>query len=138
MSPCKNDILASNLLFITLLLSLAVRAYRWTVTGYDAQTEASYVPAAFPWRDMLAWTLLTVLVRSALYYGVRRGSLAAKLLLVGVVLYSVYSTTHLRYGFVAGVDFASPILWILPSIIENVLTLVALVLMFRKPREATA
>jgi hypothetical protein len=138
MNPRKNDVLASNLLFITLLLTLAMRVYRWTAAGYDAQTETSYVPVAFPWRDMLGWTLLAVLVRSALYYGVRRGSLVAKLLLVVVLLYSVYSSTQLQYGFVAGVDFANPSLWLLPVVVENLLTLAALVLMFRKPRVAVA
>jgi hypothetical protein len=137
MNPRKNDVLASNLLFSTLLIMLAMRVYRWAAIGYDAHTEAAYVPAFFPWRDMLGWTLVAVLVRSTLYYGVRQGSLVAKLLLVGVCLYSVYSSTQVQYGYVAGVDFAHPSIWLLPTIIENLLTLAALILMFRKPR-ATA
>ena len=134
MSPRKNDVLASNLLFITLLSMLAMRVFRWVSAGYDAPTEASYVPGFFPWRDMLAWTLLAVLVRSALYYGVRQGSLAAKLLLVGVCLHSVYISTQVHNGFVAGMDLLSPSLWLLPIVAENLLTLAALVLMFLKPR----
>ncbi|MGI4740818.1 MAG: hypothetical protein ACRYG7_37085 [Janthinobacterium lividum] len=85
--------LASWLLVATLLLTLSMRAFRWISVWYDAPTEASYVPAAFPLRDMLAWTLAAVLVRSAPYYGVRRGVLAAKLLLLGVCLHNVYSST---------------------------------------------
>lgn len=137
MNPRKNDVLASTLLFASLLFPLALRVYRWVSMGYDAQTEARYVPAAFPWRDMLAWTLLAVLVRCTLYYGVRQGALAAKLLLLGVCLYTVYSSTDLSVGFVAGLDLANPSPWLLPLAAENLLTLVALVLMFRKPR-ATA
>lgn len=132
----KNDILASNLLFASLLFPLSLRVYRWVSMGYDAQTEASYVPAAFPWHDMLMWTLLAVLVRCALYYGVRQGALGAKLLLLGVCLYTVYSSTDLSVGFVAGMDLASPSLWLLPIAAENLLTLAALVLMFKKPRAA--
>lgn len=137
MNPRKNDVVASNLLFATLLSTLAMRAYRWAAVGYDAQGEATYVPAAFPWRDMLVWTLLALLVRSALYYGVRRGSLAAKLLLLGVCLHSVYSSTQVQNGFVAGMDFVSLSVWLLPTAAENLLTLAALVLMFRKPGVAT-
>jgi len=114
-----------------------MRVYRWAAVGYDAQAEATYVPAAFPWRDMLVWTLLALLVRSALYYGVRRGSLAAKLLLLGVCLHSVYSSTQVQNGFVAGMDFVSLSVWLLPTAAENLLTLAALVLMFRKPGVAT-
>jgi hypothetical protein len=134
MNPRQNDILASYLLFASLLFPLALRLYRWVSVGYDAQTEASYVPAFFPWRNMLGWTLLAVLVRCALYYGVRKGALGAKLLLLGVCLYTVYSSTQLAVGFVAGMDFAGPGLGLLPIAAENLLTLVALVLMFKKPR----
>jgi len=137
MSPRKNDVVASNLLFASLLFPLVMRLYRWVSVGYDAQTEASYVPGFFPWRNMLAWTLLAVLVRCALYYGVRRGALGAKLLLLGVCLYTVYYSTQLSVGFVAGLDFASPNLGLLPILAENLLTLVALGLLFKKPR-ATA
>lgn len=87
---------------------------------------------------MLAWTLLAVLGRCALYYGVRRSALGAKLLLLGVCLYTVHSSTQLSAGFVAGMDFASPSLWLLPIVAENLLTLVALGLMFKKPRVMAA
>jgi hypothetical protein len=137
MNPRKHAVLAFNLLFATLLLTLAMRGYRWATVGYDVQIEASYIPAFFPWRNMLGWTLLAVLMRSALYYGVRQSSLAAKLLLVGVCLHSVYTSTQVRDGFVAGIDFYSPNVWLLPTVAENLLTLMALVLMFRKPRVAT-
>jgi hypothetical protein len=134
MNPRKNDVLAATLLFASLLFPLALRVYRWVSVGYDAQAEAHYVPAAFPWRNMLAWTLLAGLGRCALYYGVRRGALGAKLLLLGVCLYTVYSSTDLSVGFVAGLDLANPSPWLLPLAAENLLTLAALVLMFRKPR----
>jgi hypothetical protein len=138
MNPRQNDILAAKLLFTSLLFPLALRLYRWVSVGYNAQTEASYVPAFFPWRDMLAWTLLAVLARCALYYGVRQGALGAKLLLLGVCLYTGYSSTQLSVGFVAGMDFASPSPWLLPIVAENLLTLVALGLMFKKPQVLAA
>lgn len=96
LSAHRRDVLASWLLVATLLLTLSMRAFRWISVGYDAATEASYVPDASPLRDMLAWTLAAVLVRSAPYYGVRRGVLAAKLLLLGVCLHNVYSSTAWR------------------------------------------
>ncbi len=128
-----RDVLASNLLFATLPLALVGRVARWVLVGYDAQTEATYVPAAFPWRSMVAWTLLLLLLRAGLYVGVRRGALGAKLLLLVLCLYSVCISTSLPEAFVAGVDFAHPSLWALPVLVENLLTLAALVLMFRKP-----
>jgi hypothetical protein len=129
----KNDVLASSLLFATLPLALIGRVARWTMVGYDAQTEATYIPAFFPWRDMIAWTVLLLLLRASLYYGVRRGLLGAKLLLLVLCLYSAYSSTNLAQAFVVGVDLAYPSFWSLPVLLENLLTLAALVLMLKKP-----
>ena len=128
----KTDVLASNLLFATLPLTLVGRVARWLLMGYDAQAEAAYVPVAFPWRNMVAWTVLALLVRASLYYGVRRSLLGAKLLLLALCAYSVYRSMSLTYAFVAGVDFAYLSLWSLPVLLENLLTLAALVLMFKK------
>ena len=136
LSTPRRDVLATWLLVATLLLTLSMRAFRWMSVGYDAATEARYVPAAFPLCDMLAWTLAAVLVRSVLYYGVRRGVLAAKLLLLGVCIHNVYSSTAGRDGFVAGMDLAYPTGWLLLPLAENLLTLAALVLMFSRSRPA--
>lgn len=129
----KNEILASNLLFATLPLMLLGRVARWTMLGYHAQVEAAYVPAVFPIRNMLAWTVLMLLLRTSLYYGVRRGQLGAKLALLGLCAFSVYTSTSLANAFVVGLDLSYPSLWSLPVLLENLLTLAGLVLMFLKP-----
>lgn len=131
----KNEILASHLLFATLPLMLFGRIARWMIMGYTAQVEATYVPAAFPVRNMLVWTLLMLLLRTSLYYGVRRGQLGAKLSLLALCAYSVYASTDLANAFVVGIDLGYLSLWSLPVLLENLLTLAALVLMFKKPTE---
>jgi hypothetical protein len=47
-------------------------------------------------------------------------------------------STQLSEGFLAGLDFASPSLRRRPLVAENLRTLVALVLVFKKRRVATA
>lgn len=76
----KNDVLASNLLFATLLILLCEHIYAWTRPGLHFYSEM--LPAATPWWRKLALLTLSFLLRGGLYYGVRRGVMLIKVLLV--------------------------------------------------------
>jgi hypothetical protein len=129
----RNDMLASNLLFVTLCLMLAERAF-WGLVEY------LYLPAEHnEWQKSATKTLLVeVAFKFAFYYAIRRGMLRAKVVVLAVCIYLAYTDTHWQIGFVAGVNFAD--LWGYPLVVlaKDLITLAALVLMFRKPRVAPA
>jgi hypothetical protein len=129
-TPTRNDILASNLLFATLAVLLCEHLYGWIMPG--AHLNLEMLPAAAPWWRILAIVTLSFLLRGALYYGVRRGLLFAKLLLAIGFLAWVYKGTNWQQGHVAGVSFAQLTGWSLLALVRNLLTLAALVLMFKK------
>jgi hypothetical protein len=130
----KNDMLASNLLFATLLILLGEHLYVWIVPGTGFYSEA--LPVAAPWWRKLALLTWSFLLRAGLYYGVRRGLLLVKLLVAVGFLAWLYKGTDWQNGQVAGVSFTHVTGLALLALLRNLLTLAALVLMFRKPQVA--
>jgi hypothetical protein len=130
----KNDVLASNLLFATLLILLGEYLYGWIMPGHHFNLEM--LPAAAPWWRILAILALTFLFRGGLYYGVRRGLMLAKVFLILGFLAWLFKGTNWQQGYMAGVSFTHLTGWSLLALLRNLLTLAALVLMFKKPRVA--
>jgi hypothetical protein len=133
-APPRNNILASNLLFATLAILLGEHLYGWVMPGPHLNLEM--LPAGAPWWRILAMLTLSFLLRGALYYGVRRGLLFAKLLLTIGFLSWVYKGTDWQQGHIAGVSFVQLTGWSLLALMRNLLTLAALVLMFWPARES--
>jgi hypothetical protein len=134
MNPSKNDVLASNLLFATLLLSVLGEL---SMVGLRV-SKAHYanLPVTILWGKLLIILTLSVLLRDGLFYAVRRGLLAAKLLLVVFFVCWACTKTDWVASQVAEIDFAH--LWGYPLLVlfRNLLTLAALVLMFTKPQQS--
>jgi hypothetical protein len=122
-SQRRRDILASNLLFTTLALTLV------------ASLIQSYLPNPLHRTYTLGSTtmLATVyLLRGMLYYAIRLGKLWAKKVLLAVFLFNVilsvivYSTNPLMRRLAARPDE------LVPTIIVELLIVLALVLLFKK------
>ncbi|MGI4759856.1 MAG: hypothetical protein ACRYF0_04065 [Janthinobacterium lividum] len=129
----KNDVLASNLLFATLALSVAEQLF-WAAYYYWDQVV--YVEPDTFGRNRVIWLLLETLLKAAFYLAIRRGMFRAKVVVLLVCAYLAYADTHLHHGYFAGVyvnDFWGYSLLVL---LKDLLTLAALVLMFKKPRPA--
>jgi hypothetical protein len=136
MNPRKNDVLASNLLFATLVLVILYQVAGWV-------SQALALPHNY--FSHMHFNLLTVatmglslLIRGAIYQAVRRGFLAAKILVALGLVVSLYTTTYWQQGIVAGVSFTHFNADSFVMLASNLLTLAALVLMFRKPGAAAA
>lgn len=138
MNPHRNDILASNLLFATLLLTLGEYLFLWGVAifaSHNSPLPSDWLPATVT-RSTVAWSLLFLLLRASLYYAVRRGVFRAKLLVIFFFGAAAYFTTKWQYGYVSGVDFHNLGGYSFLALAQNLLTLAALVLMFMKPQAA--
>lgn len=127
----KNDVLASNLLFATLLIELGERLF-WVALAHF------YLPGEHDplWPDSSISLLLITLLKAAFYLAIRRGMFRAKVVVLVVCAYLAYTGTHLSSGYYAWVyvdDFWGYSLLVL---LKDLLTLAALVLMFKKPRLA--
>ncbi|MGI4871351.1 MAG: hypothetical protein ACRYFX_09245 [Janthinobacterium lividum] len=129
----RRDVLAANLLFVTLALSV-VQLARPFLAGLMYR---DYLPSS--WAYPLSWQavaalLVMLLIRAGLYYAIRHGILFAKLLVALGFLVMVWAETNLKYGLVAGVSFSHGdafTLWVaLPTLLDRLLTLAALALMF--------
>lgn len=127
----KNDVLAANLLFATLLLELCEQLF-WVVL------RALYFPSASDplWPGSGVGLLLVTLLKAAVYLAIRQGMLRAKVVALVVCAYLAYTGTHFHEGYFAGIYFND--LWGYPLLVllRNLLTLAALVLMFKKPQVA--
>jgi hypothetical protein len=125
----KNDVLASNLLFATLLLELGEQLF-WGVM------RAVYIPDAPDplWPGPGVWLLLATLLKAAFYLAIRRGMLRAKAVVLVVCAYLAYTGTHFHEGYFAGIYFNDPWGYPLFVLLLDLLTLTALVLMFKKPQ----
>lgn len=134
-APNRNDVLASNLLFATLAIIVGEQLYGLLAPG--PHFYAAGLPATAPWWRKLALLTLSLLMRGLIFYGVRRGVLAVKLLLAFGFVVWAFRNTYWQLGYVGGVDFAHFTGWAFLALVRNMLTLAALVLMFRKPRLAT-
>lgn len=135
----KNDVLASNLLFAFLAISIVeqlvvtgILSSRETVSPSPSGTEDFWVLAAVWVPLVLGWVVLAVVC-----YAVRRGQLWAKLLVLTLFFWRVFNATSLSNYLLAGVAFNQPLGgWQLLTLLKVVLNLAALVLMFKKPRPA--
>ncbi len=130
MSPHKNDVLASNLLFAALLLALSEKLYFVTQTVL----HRGYLPMSSLWKDWVLW-LLEALAQIILYRAVRRGEQWAKSVVLLASLYYAYIGTQLACGYVAGVVLRHLDGWALLLLLKDLLTLAALVLMFKPQME---
>jgi hypothetical protein len=130
----KNDILASNLLFATIGLTVLLQVARWVAQALVPH-QTYFHTIRFSWLA-LGGIAVYILIRGALYYAVRRGILAAKLLLALGFVVLLYTGTYWQQGVVAGVNFARFNADSFVMLANGLLTLAALVLMFTKSRVA--
>jgi hypothetical protein len=131
----KNDIRASNLLFATIGLTALLQVARWVAQALVPH-QTHFHTIRFSWLA-LGGVAVYVLVRGALFYAVRRGSLAAKLLLALGFVVLLYTGTYWQQGVVAGVNFIHFNADSFVMLVNGVLTLAALVLMFTKSQQPT-
>lgn len=131
----KNDVLASNLLFANLALSVAEQFF---LAAYYYWDQVAYVQLQGFGRNWVIWQMLSTLLQIAFYLAIRRGMFRAKAVVLLVCAYLAYTGTHLRHGFIAGIHF--PNFWdhSLLVLLKDLLVLAALALMFRKPRAVVA
>jgi hypothetical protein len=127
----KNDILASNLLFATLLLELGERLFLLALAFFYMHAEADAL-----WARSEGWLLLAMLLKAAFYLAIRRGMFRAKAVVLLVCAYQAYTSTIFQYGYIVGVNFHDLWGYSLLVLLKDLLTLAALVLMFKKPRVA--
>jgi hypothetical protein len=132
----KNGVLASNLLFANLLLTVGEYLFRLSIIALDT---GALLPS--PWAPVtwwvVAWALLFLVLRAGLYYAVRQGILGAKLLVAFFFIAAAYFTTNWRYRIVAGVSFHNLEGYSWLALVDHLLALAALLLMFKKPRVAS-
>lgn len=76
------------------------------------------------------------LIHGGLAYAVRRGAMAAKVLLALGFIISLYTTTYWKANVIVGVNLMHFSMASLLMLLNGLLTLAALVLMFTKPRVA--
>lgn len=132
----RNELLASNLLFATLALTVLFTAAGW-VAAAVVPLQTYFHPMHFNVLTAGAAGIF-LLIRGGLYYGVRLGAPAAKwLATIGFIVF-LYLNTRWHAGMIGGVYFAPFTLGALLILANDLLTLAALVIMYKKPRVATA
>jgi hypothetical protein len=129
----KNDILASNLLFATIGLTVLLQVARWVAQALVPH-QTYFHTIRFSWLA-LGGIAVYILIRGALYYAVRRGILAAKLLLALGFVVLLYTGTYWQQGVVAGVNLVHFDADSFVMLVNGLLTLTALVLMFTKSQQ---
>lgn len=129
----KNDVLASNLLFATLLLTVGEYLFRLSIIAFSTGTLLPSSWTAITWW-VVGWCLLFLGLRAGLYHAVRQGVLGAKLLVTLFFISAAYFTTNWRYRVVAGVSFYEMGGYSWLALVQHLLAVAALVVMFRKPR----
>jgi hypothetical protein len=133
-TPTRNDILASNLLFTALGLLILYQGASW-ISQALALPHNYFSPIHFNLLT-LAGLGLTSLFRGGLAYAVRRGVLAAKLLMALGFVGTFYTATYWDKHIVVGVNFAHFGVASLLLLLTNLLTLLALIAMFWPARES--
>lgn len=129
MNSRKNDVLATNLLFVVLAISVGERLF-WMLFSYLHPFSSN---EALVGRGALVW-LLEVAAQVLVYRAIRRGEQRAKLLTAGVCAFLAYTGTVFSQGYVAWVAFRALWGWQLLMLLKDILTVLALLLMFSKPR----
>jgi hypothetical protein len=133
----KNDVLASNLLFALLAISIVEQL---VVTAF-VRTANLPNPASAEdvWISVLVWCPLVLgwIMAGTCYYAIRKGMQWAKLLVLALFLGKVYFTTSLPDYILAGIALTHLLEgWQLLTLLKVLLNLAALVLMFKKPQAA--
>jgi hypothetical protein len=131
----KNDVLASKLLFAL----LAIAVIEQLVVSSIVRTSHSPKPVGTEdvWISIAVWAPLVLgwLAIGGCYYAIRKGKPWAKLLVLTLFLWRVYSTTFLPGYIMAGIVLNRlPEGWQLVTLLKVALNIAALVLMFKKPR----
>jgi hypothetical protein len=134
----KNDVLASNLLFITLAISVAEQLFWLAFAYWDQVAYVIYVMPGTSSSSRVVWQLLPALLQAAFYYAIRRGMFRAKVVVLLVCIYLAYKHIYPYRGYFTVVHIAD--LWGYPVLVllKDLLTLAALVLMFKKPQLASS
>jgi hypothetical protein len=125
----KDDVLASNLLFATLLLWLGEQLVNVGLRVWFFPSEPDPL-----WPGSAIWLLAVLLLKAPFYLAIRHGMFRAKVVVLVVCAYIAYSGTHPHYGYFAGINVGNFWGWPLLVVLKNLLTLAALVLMFKKPQ----
>jgi hypothetical protein len=142
MDPRKNDVLASNLLFCFLAISVVEQFVLASMHHFYmdlpngsklSSLEMTSVGAAIWLPRVIGWAAF-----GSCCYAVRRGKLWAKVLVLVLFIWRSYSSTNLPHGIFAGVVVKDLPNWSLVIVLKAMLNVAALVLMFRKPRVAAA
>lgn len=133
-TPTRNDVLASNLLYASVGLLILYQVAGWISQALALPTN-HFSPMHFNLLTVGA-LVLSSLVRIGIAYAVRRGALAAKILLALGFVILLYNGTYLEKGVVAGVDFAHFDVASLVLLLTGLLTLAALVVMFWPTRDS--
>jgi hypothetical protein len=133
-TPTRNDILASNLLFATMGLTILLQVAGWVAQALVPH-QTYFHTIRFSWLA-LGGIAVYLVIRGALFYAIRRGSLAAKLLLALGFVVLLYTGTYWPQGVVAGVNFVHFNADSFVMLVNGLLTLAALVVMFTKSRES--
>jgi hypothetical protein len=124
----KNDVLASNRLFTSLLNELGKWLF-WIVLAHF------YLPGEHDplWPGPGISLLLIGLLKAAFYLAIRGGMFRAKAVVLLVCAYLAYTGTHHSIGYYAWVYLGD--FWGYPLLVllKDLLTLAALVLMFKMP-----
>jgi hypothetical protein len=131
----KNDVLAANLLFATLAISLGEQVFWWVLR--EGYYDRDYLPSSWPWYQWYLGPLLLGLLQASFYWAIRRGMFRAKVVVALACAYLAYAGTHWPRRYVAGVDFQHLWGYALLVLLQDLLTLAALVLMFRKTRHVS-
>ena len=133
-SATRNDILASNLLYASVGLLILYQVAGWISQALALPTNY-FSPMHFTLPTVGA-LVLSSLVRVGLAYAVRRGVLAAKLLLALGFVVLLYNGTYWEKGVVAGVNFTHFGVDSLLLLLTGLLTLAALIAMFWPDRNS--
>ena len=135
MNPRKNDVLASNLLFASLIVAVIEQLCFAIYYYWDQTTYATFEPSIGKWAG---GQLLWVLLQAAFYFAIRRGMFRAKVVVALGVLYVIYTHSRGWIAYLANLNFADLLNYSLVFLLKDLLMLAALMLMFTKPREKTA
>ncbi len=132
MNARKNDVLASNLLFVSLAISVAEQLFGAAYYYLNQTTYVRLEPSISQW---VGWQLLITLLQAAFYYAIRRGMFRAKVVVALACLYVVYTRMHGWAAYLAHANFTDLLGYPLLALLKNLLLLAALVPMFWKPRK---
>jgi hypothetical protein len=135
----KNDLLASNLLFAFLTISIGEQLIITSLVRSRGAVSPHPIGAESLWVSVAVWAplLLGWATFASVCYAVQKGKLWAKFLVLALFLWRAGSATFLPGYILAGVPLNRwPGSWQLLILFKIMLNLAALILMFKKPQAA--